>query len=576
VPEMAPAGRPSAAALVLGQSRYALADFWRTPVSAFFTVAFPLIWLVAVLLVTGNPVVDPETGRRLAQFLAPSAVVFAIGMACFSSMPVAVVVAREQGILKRLRGTPMPAWSYIAGRVVSAAVVCAVAVGVVMTVAVLGYGVEPVPGTALASLVTLAVGIACFTALGLAVAAVVPSAQVAQAVTPSVLVVLAFTSGMFVDADSLPRWAQLLGSVFPLEPFSSALGAQLDPYATGAGWYLADLAVMVAWTVAGAVVAVRFFSWEPRGAGAPRTAPEVGGAGRRVPRLSTSGPRPAAAALSSPARGGRPSDAHLLRVQTRYAVRELWRDRTSMFFAIGLPAVLLVLVGSLAGAGAESHGMPLAQYLAPAMAAYGIFVTAYATLPETVAVARDTGVLKRLRGSPLPFGLYLTGRVAAALLLGALTFAVLVLLAVLLFGAGVGWSHMPAIVVTLLLGTGCAAALGLVLAAVVRPAKAVPAVALGTLLPLTFISDIFVIGAEPPPWVQAVAAVFPLKHFATALAVALDPATVGSGLVPVSLAVMAVWTAGASSVAWWVFTRQARARRTGSDEPGPVRASSAA
>lgn len=264
---------------------------------------------------------------------------------------------------------------------------------------------------------------------------------------------------------------------------------------------------------------------------------------------------------------GRPSAVRLLRVQTGYAVRELWRDRTSTFFAIGLPLLLLVLVSNLADAQAQQQGMALPQYLTGAMAAYGVFVTAYATLPETVATAQESGALKRLLGTPLPFGLYLAGRLLAVVALAASTLLVLVVVGVVLLGVESDVTTLPAVVLTLLLGAGCAAALGLALAAAVRPAKAVPAVALGTLLPLAFISDIFILGAAPPQWVQDLASVFPLKHFASALALALDPATPGLGLQAGSLAVLAAWTAAGTLVAWWLFRRPERAPRGRAPQP---------
>lgn len=545
---------PSTPALVLAQTRYALTELARTPVAAFFTIGFPLIWLGAIVLVTGNPVVDPETGRRLAQYLTGPAIAFATVMSCFSSMPVTVALARDRQVLKRLRGTPLPAWAYVAGRVAAAVVVSLLAAVVVLSVSVAAFGVEPVWRTLPATVVTLLVGVVCFAALGLAVVALTPDAKAVQAVTPAVLVSLAFVSGLFVDTDALPVWLRRVGQVLPLEPLSSALGAQLDPYRSGAGWYPGELALLAGWGVVGALVALRWFRWEPRRPRAPRSRSthEVPG-----PRL---GPVPQAAREPS-----RPSLGRLLAGQTGYALRELWRDTTSTFFAIGLPVLLLVLVAAISDEGAEQQGMPVTQYLTGAMAAYGVFVTAYATLPATVATAAETGVLKRLRGTPLPFGLYLAGRVLAVFALAVLTLAVLLLVGVALLGVEVEATSLPGVLMTLLLGSGAATALGLVLAAAVRPAKAVPAVALGTLLPLAFVSDVFVLGAAPPQWLQTVASVFPLKHFAVGMAVALDPG--GAQVQPGSLVVLAAWAAGASLLAWWLFSRPARGA-TGAG-PGP-------
>jgi ABC-type multidrug transport system permease subunit len=109
---------------------------------------------------------------------------------------------------------------------------------------------------------------------------------------------------------------------------------------------------------------------------------------------------------------------------------------------------------------------------------------------------------------------------------------------------------LPAAVLTLVVTTVCFAVLGLAVMSVVRSAQAVVGVTLGTLLPLAFVSDVFVVGAQFPAAIEAVSWFFPLRHAAAAMTGAMHPGLTGSGLALDHLAVLLAWTvAGAVVVA---------------------------
>jgi ABC-2 type transport system permease protein len=240
--------------LALRQVRFENRAFWRNPAAAFFTFVFPLMFMVIfnVLIGRGN--------SEASRFFTPAIIVFAVITATYTNLAMSVTMARDEGILKRMRGTPLPAWAYLAGRIGHAIVVALLLVVIVAAFGAILYGVE-VPWNHLAELLlTLVLGAATFCALGLAMTAFVPNADAAPAVVNATILPLLFISNVFIRLDGAPAWIDAVSSFFPVRHFADAM---LDVYA-GSGFTWSDLAVMAAWGVAGVLVALRFFSWEPR------------------------------------------------------------------------------------------------------------------------------------------------------------------------------------------------------------------------------------------------------------------------------------------------------------------------
>ena len=127
------------------------------------------------------------------------------------------------------------------------------------------YGVS-VPGSTLPGmLVSLVVGAAAFCCLGVAFSSVIPNEDAAPAVVNAVVLPLYFISGLFFPVDEAPKWLTDLASVFPVRHLAEALLDAFDPRTTGVGIDVGHLAVVAAWGVAGALVAMRTFRWTPRG-----------------------------------------------------------------------------------------------------------------------------------------------------------------------------------------------------------------------------------------------------------------------------------------------------------------------
>lgn len=246
--------------LALRQVRYTNRSFWRNPAAAFFTFAFPLLFMVVFNVLFGG---EAQAGLRAADFFTPTIIVFAVITATYTNIAMSVTIARDDGILKRARGTPLPAWAYLFGRIGQAILVALLLVVIVAAFGAIFYDVS-FPLERLPQLVlTLALGAATFCVLGLAVSALIPNADAAPAVVNATILPLLFVSNVFIRLENPPAWLDVLGNIFPVRHFADAMLAVYTPGLGGPlGWQ--DLAVMAIWGAGGIIFALRFFSWEPR------------------------------------------------------------------------------------------------------------------------------------------------------------------------------------------------------------------------------------------------------------------------------------------------------------------------
>ena len=257
--------------LLRTQTGYQNKIFFRTPIAAFFTIFFPLIILVVFGLVFGNQYIE-ELGVTSAQYFAPAMAVFAAVSASYTNIATTTAYQRDMGILKRVRGTPLPAMTYMGGKIISSVEIAVLSVIVMMGVGIAFYGVEIYARTLPAAIVTFLIGVGTFAALGLLVAALVPSGEAATAVTNATLLPLAFISGVFFPpVGDAPGWLTAVANFFPLKHFAEPFTQAFNPTYTGSGWEWADLAYMLLWGVVAALLAVKLFKWEaPAGGGSRR------------------------------------------------------------------------------------------------------------------------------------------------------------------------------------------------------------------------------------------------------------------------------------------------------------------
>jgi ABC-2 type transport system permease protein len=240
----------SNAALAWQQFRLERKMFWRNPSAAFFNFLLPLLFLV--LIATAFSASDEGL-----EILVPGIAGMGVLATTFTSLAFNLTYLREEGILKRIRGTPMPPGAYLAGLIGSAALNAFLQVAMVVTIGHLAYGVDWPQDPALLLLFTV-LGLVCFAALGVAFSHAIPNEESAPAYTNAVFLPLIFISGVFYSADDLPEALKVIAEALPLKHLIDGLSQAIVGGGGDAG---VAAAVVAGWAVLGLVLAVRFFRW---------------------------------------------------------------------------------------------------------------------------------------------------------------------------------------------------------------------------------------------------------------------------------------------------------------------------
>jgi ABC-2 type transport system permease protein len=245
------------------------------------------------------------------------------------------------------------------------------------------------------------------------------------------------------------------------------------------------------------------------------------------------------------------SDAAVLTRQLGYEQRSFWRNPAAAFFAFIFPIIFLVLFatlfkGSTAHVGTVSVSWD--DYYIPALIAFGVIGASYTNIATSLSIRRDSGVLKRFRGTPLPVWMFMLAVVLSSLIVAAVLTALTTIFGIFVYGVHVP-QHIGALVLTLAVGATSFCAMGLAMTIVIPNAEAAPAIINGVILPLVLISGTF-FPVDPSSILARVAEYFPVRHFITAMFNAFDPAHVSStGLSGNDLIIMAAWGVAALLVA---------------------------
>ncbi len=209
---------------------------------------------------------SPTTGETFSasNFFVPAILAFGVITATYTNVAMGVTFKRDEGQLKKIRGTPLPAWVFLGGRIAHAILIAFLLTIITVAFGAAFYGTE-IPTTTLpALLVTLLVGTGSFAALGLAITGFIPNAEAAPAVVNFSILPLLFLSDVFIKFDDPPVWIEWVGKIFPVKHISQALQTIFNPFETGSGFEWGHLGAVALWGVVGTLVAIRFFSWEPR------------------------------------------------------------------------------------------------------------------------------------------------------------------------------------------------------------------------------------------------------------------------------------------------------------------------
>jgi ABC-2 type transport system permease protein len=250
-------------ALTLFQLKYVNKAFWRNPASAFFTFAFPLMFLVifTALLGQGTVLLGGRLVHQSAYYVAAMGT-YAVITASYNNIATSLTFQRDAGVLKRTNGTPLPGWVYFTAKVLHALLVSLLLVAITVTFGKVVYQAEiPAGAPLLRFLVTVTVGAASFSALGFAITVVIPNADAAAPIVNATILPLLFLSGIFIPfGDNAPAWVTWIANIFPVKHFAD--GIQASFLATTFRW--SDVLILAIWGIGGLLLALRFFSWEPR------------------------------------------------------------------------------------------------------------------------------------------------------------------------------------------------------------------------------------------------------------------------------------------------------------------------
>jgi ABC-2 type transport system permease protein len=231
--------------------------FWRNREAAFFSFFFPILLLVLIGSVYGD---DPIEGVRAPTYLLVGLLGYGVAANAFAGLAITLVVRREAGLLKRVRGTPLPPGTYLAAVIGSTVVVIGLQVVAQLLLGVFALDADWPERPALFVLAILT-GAASFAALGVAITTVVRTADGSSAVVNAVYLPMAFISGVFFSTEEMPAILQAISEILPLTYFLDLIRATFVP---GESFAPSALAAVLVWGLVGAAVAVRMFRWEPR------------------------------------------------------------------------------------------------------------------------------------------------------------------------------------------------------------------------------------------------------------------------------------------------------------------------
>jgi ABC-2 type transport system permease protein len=229
--------------------------FWRNPTAAFFNFLLPLLLLALFGAVFA--------GRREdLDVIVPGIAGVSVVSATFVALAYNLTFLRERGILKRLRGTPMPAHAYLAGVAASAVTNVVLQLTIVIVAGHVVFGVSwPLDWAAL--LVFAVAGVICFASLGVALSHAIPNSESAPAYVNAVFLPMLMIAGVFYDEEGAPAVIRDLAEVLPLTHLVDGLSGAMV-HGEGIAEHGGALAVLGLWTAVGLLAAIRGFSWEAR------------------------------------------------------------------------------------------------------------------------------------------------------------------------------------------------------------------------------------------------------------------------------------------------------------------------
>jgi ABC-2 type transport system permease protein len=230
--------------------------------------------------------------------------------------------------------------------------------------------------------------------------------------------------------------------------------------------------------------------------------------------------------------------------QARYDLVGFLRNRQARFFTLILPLLFLVIfVGVFGNHTVGPQHVKASTYYVPGLSTLAVIAASFVNLVIMVTAERETGVLKRRRATPVPAWAVIGGRAVTSMAVSLVVMTVLLTVGRLAYGVTLPTATIPAVAVTAIVGSAAFCVLGFALSTAIDSADSAQPMVQAIMLPLYFISGVFIPNPNLPSWLQHVAKVFPVEHLANALHHAYDPAVQGAGFVWSDLAVLGLWAA---------------------------------
>jgi ABC-2 type transport system permease protein len=242
---------------------------------------------------------------------------------------------------------------------------------------------------------------------------------------------------------------------------------------------------------------------------------------------------------------------------TGYGLRGLRRNPRVLIFTIAFPVVFLVIFAGIFGGSDKTttlHGdeIGIDSYFTAGIIAYAIMMSAFSTLAISLTTQRESGQLKRLRGTPLPPWAFMTAQILRSLVLVILMVVALLVIGSVAFDVDVPGTSMVGFVIYCALGTATMASLGIALTSIAPTAEAASTIAPFSSVILSFISGVFIPVEQLPGWLEQIGRVFPLYHLADGLQTTLGLNPSGAGLDAGDCGVLLLWLA----VGLWISIRR--------------------
>jgi len=256
---------------------------------------------------------------------------------------------------------------------------------------------------------------------------------------------------------------------------------------------------------------------------------------------------------SAAARGPLALVAH----QVRFDIKTSLRNPRARFFTFFFPILLLVVFNGVFGSGktiVEGVHVPLKVFYVPGILAMSVVTAAYANLVISITTMRESGVLKRRRATPAPPALLIIGQAASAVVITAVMGTLLLVIAKVAYGVGFAPASIAAMAVTTVVSTISFACIAYAVAGLIGSPDAAQPLVQATMLPLWFISGVFIPVHNLSPTLRHIGDLFPVAHLANSLHLASVNHTFSGSISGTDLLVLAGWAVGATALAAWRFS----------------------